>query len=76
MSARGTGDNRMKEGPDAARQPVQEGQVVYDKRGGSAAAKGDLQELKDIQAGEGTTSDKLKRAGEALKEPGAKGPER
>jgi hypothetical protein len=50
--------------------------VVYDKRGGSAAAKGDLQELKDIQAGDGTTSDKLKRAGEALKEPGAKGPER
>ena len=49
--------------------------VVYDKRGGSAA-KGDLQELKDIQAGDGTTSDKLKRGAEALKEPGAKGPER
>ncbi|MFL5838487.1 MAG: hypothetical protein ACJ76K_18155 [Solirubrobacteraceae bacterium] len=50
--------------------------VVYDKRGGSAAAKGDLQELKDIQAGDGPTSNKLKRAAEALKEPGAKGPER
>jgi len=50
--------------------------VVYDKRGGSSAAKGDMQELKDIQAGEGTTSDKLKRAADALKEPGAKGPER
>ena len=48
--------------------------VVYDKRGGSAAAKGDLQELKDIQAGGGTTSEKLKEAAEALKEPGAKGP--
>ena len=50
--------------------------VIYDERGGSAAAKGDLQELKDIQAGEGKTSDKLKRAADALKEPGAKGPER
>ena len=43
---------------------------VYTKRGGSAAAKGDLQELKDIQAGGGTTSEKLKSAAEALKEPG------
>jgi phage tail tape-measure protein len=49
---------------------------VYDKRGGSAAAKGDMQELKDIQAGGGTTSEKLKRAAQALKEPGAKGPQR
>jgi hypothetical protein len=49
---------------------------IYDKRGGSAAAKGDAQELKDIRAGGGTTSEKLKRAAEALKEPGAKGPRR
>jgi len=49
---------------------------VYDKSGGSAAAKGDMQELKDIQAGGGTTSEKVKRAAQALKEPGAKGPQR
>ena len=49
---------------------------VYDKRGGSAAAKGDMEELKDIQAGGGTTSEKVKRAAQALKEPGAKGPQR
>ena len=49
---------------------------VNTKRGGSAAAKGDLQELKDIQAGGGTTSEKLKSAAEALKEPGAKDPGR
>ena len=36
---------------------------------------GYLQELKDILAGDGPTSDKLKRAAEALKEPGAKGPQ-
>jgi hypothetical protein len=50
--------------------------VIYDRRAGSAAAKGDAQELKDIASGGGTTSEKLKRAAEALKEPGAKGRER
>ena len=47
---------------------------VYDKRGGAAAAKGDAQELKDIHAGGGTKSEKLKQAGKALKQPGAKDP--
>ena len=55
---------------------VKKAKNVYDKRGGSAAAKGDAQELKNIRAGGGTTSEKLKRAAEALKEPGAKDPRR
>jgi hypothetical protein len=48
---------------------------VFQKRGGSQAAKEDLQELKDIQAGGGSTTDKAKAAAEALKDPGAKRPE-
>jgi hypothetical protein len=52
---------------------VKKAKVAYDRRGGSAAAKGDAQELKDIATGGGTRSEKLKRAAEALKEPGAKG---
>ena len=55
---------------------VKKAKLIYDKRGGSSAAKGDAQELKDIAAGGGTKSEKLKRAAEALKEPGAKGPGR
>jgi hypothetical protein len=49
---------------------------LFHKRGGTEAAKEDLQELKDIQAGEGSMSDKAKAAVDALKEPGAKGPDR
>ena len=48
---------------------------LFDKRGGSKAAKEDLQELKDIQAGGGSMSDKAKAAADALKDPGARGPE-
>jgi hypothetical protein len=47
---------------------------VFQKRGGSETAKADAQELKDIHAGEGSTTDKGKAAGQALKDPGAKGP--
>jgi hypothetical protein len=54
---------------------VKKAKVVYDKRGGAAAAKGDAQELKDIHADGGTKSEKLKRAAKALKEPGAKNPQ-
>lgn len=46
-------------------------QQVYQERGGATAAKGDGQELKDILQGEGSLMDKAKRAGEALKTPGA-----
>jgi len=55
---------------------VKKAKVIYDRREGSAAAKGDAQELKDIASGGGTPSEKVKRAAEALKEPGAKGRER
>jgi hypothetical protein len=48
---------------------------LIDKRGGTESLKEDAQELKDIAKGEGTLSDKAKRAGEALKDPGAKGPD-
>jgi hypothetical protein len=46
---------------------------LFDKRGGSEALKADAEELRDIAKDQGTLSDKAKRAGEALKEPGAKG---
>jgi hypothetical protein len=47
---------------------------AFQKRGGTEAAKADAQELKDIHASEGSTTDKAKEAAEALKDPGAKGP--
>jgi hypothetical protein len=46
---------------------------LFDKRGGSDALKADAEELRDIAKGPGSASDKAKRAGEALKDPGAKG---
>ena len=49
---------------------------MFNKRGGTEAAKEDLQELKDIQARGGSMSDKAKAAVDALKEPGMKGPDR
>jgi hypothetical protein len=49
---------------------------IFNKRGGSEAAKGDLQELKDIHARGGSMSDKAKAAVDALKEPGMQGPDR
>jgi hypothetical protein len=47
---------------------------VFQRRGGTQAAKEDLQELKEVKAGGGTMTDKAKKAAEALKDPGAKGP--
>jgi hypothetical protein len=49
---------------------------IFNKRGGTEAAKGDLQELKDIHARGGSMSDKAKAAVDALKEPGANNPDR
>ena len=46
-----------------------------DKRGGTDAAKADAKEVGDIFKGEGSLKEKAKRAAEALKEPGAKGPD-
>ena len=48
---------------------------VVDKRGGTGALKEDADELKDIAKGKGSLKDKAKAAGEALKDPGAKGPD-
>jgi hypothetical protein len=49
--------------------------AMFQKRGGTEAAKADAQELKDIHESEGSMTDKAKEAAEALKDPGAKGPE-
>ena len=43
-----------------------------DKRGGTDALKGDLDELKGVAKGKGSLKDKAKAAGDAIKEPGAK----
>jgi hypothetical protein len=48
-------------------------QQIYTKRGGSAAAKADGDELKDIMGGKGTLAEKAKAAAQALKDPGASG---
>jgi hypothetical protein len=53
---------------------VDRAKSMFSKRGGTDAAKADAQELKDIHQGEGSTTDKAKSGGEALKDPGAKGP--
>ena len=48
---------------------------LIDRRGGTDSLKADAEELKDIAKGPGSAADKAKRAGEALKDPGAKGPD-
>jgi hypothetical protein len=45
------------------------------RRGGTESLKEDAEELKDIATGPGSIGDKAKRAGEAVKEPGAKEPD-
>jgi hypothetical protein len=47
---------------------------LIDKRGGTDSLKEDAEELKNIAKGPGTVGDKAKRAGEALKHPGAERP--
>jgi hypothetical protein len=49
--------------------------AMFQKRGGADAARADAQELKDVHRSEGSMTDKAKDAAEALKDPGAKGPE-
>lgn len=46
---------------------------LIDKRGGTGALKEDAAELKDIATGQGSLTDKAKRAANALKDPGARG---
>jgi hypothetical protein len=48
---------------------------LIDKRGGTDSLKADAEELKDIARSPGSVTDKAKRAGQALKDPGAKGPD-
>jgi hypothetical protein len=48
---------------------------VIDKRGGTDSLKEDAEELKDIGTGKGSLKDKAKAAGEAVKDPGAPGPD-
>jgi hypothetical protein len=44
---------------------------VVNQRGGAQSVKEDACKLKEIIQGQGTTEDKLKRAMEALRDPGA-----
>jgi hypothetical protein len=46
---------------------------IVQKRGGTEALKADAEELKDIAKSDASTSEKLKKGAEALKEPGAQG---
>ena len=48
---------------------------IIEKRGGTDSVKEDAEELRDIAKGEGSLKDKAKRAGEAIKDPGARGEE-
>jgi hypothetical protein len=48
---------------------------LINRRGGTESLKADAEELKDIAKGPGSVTDKVKLAGEALKDPGAKGPD-
>ena len=48
---------------------------LIDRRGGTDSVKADAEELKDIAKGPGSVTDKAKRAGDALRDPGAKGPD-
>jgi hypothetical protein len=47
--------------------------TMFNKRGGSEAAKADFDELKDIAGKDESLADKAKDAAEALKDPGAPG---
>jgi len=46
---------------------------IVDQRGGPESVKEDAEELLDIAKGQGSISDKLKAAAQAVKEPGAHG---
>jgi len=49
--------------------------LLIDRRGGTDSLKADAEELKNIAKGPGSVADKAKRAGDALKDPGAKDPD-
>ena len=52
-----------------------EAKDLVDKRGGTDSVKEDAEEVKDIFSGKGSLTDKAKEAAEALKDPGAEGPD-
>jgi hypothetical protein len=52
-----------------------EAKKLIDERGGMDALKDDAMELKDIATGEGSVTDKAKAAVDAIKDPGAAGPD-
>jgi hypothetical protein len=54
---------------------VNRAKEMVQRRGGTESLKQDAEELKDVARSEGSTSDKLKKGAEAVKEPGAKGAE-
>ncbi len=45
---------------------------IVEKRGGPQSVKEDAEELQEIAKGQGTMSDKLKRAAQAIKDPAAR----
>jgi hypothetical protein len=49
---------------------------LFTRRGGSEAAKEDVEELKDIARSDASMGDKAKQGFEAIKDPGAPGEER
>jgi hypothetical protein len=49
---------------------------IVDKRGGTDALKEDAEELKNVAKGKGSLKDKAKDAAEAIKDPGAEGPDK
>jgi hypothetical protein len=49
---------------------------VVEKRGGVGSLKEDAEEVRDIAKSEGSLKDKARAAGEAIKDPGAQGPDR
>ena len=52
-----------------------EAKDLVDKRGGTDSLKEDAEELKDIVGGDESLADKAKDAAEAIKDPGAAGPD-
>jgi hypothetical protein len=50
---------------------AEEAKEVVDKRGGPEGVKDEAQELMKVAEGDGSITDKLKAAAEAIKEPGA-----
>ena len=68
-------DTREPGGSNGFQESQRRAKQLVDKRGGTDSLKADADELRNIAKGTGSVADKAKRAGEALKDPGAKGPD-